>query len=104
MSTADTDETAEAKEYQPSVVFVDADHFEPGVSIDTRAALTLVDRRDGIVIWHDALRYDVQTALPRIARTSNLPVHLIAGTNLAVLCFLNDEAVDPGTWKRVHER
>lgn len=80
------------------LVFVDGDHFEPGVSIDSRTALGLVDRTGGIILWHDALRFDVQRALPRLAREQQLPVHLIAGTNLALLCFSGGRAVTPKEW------
>jgi hypothetical protein len=79
-------------------VFVDGDHFEPGVGRDCETALRLVDRRDGVVLWHDALRYDVQRVLPRMAREEPLPIHLIAGTNLAVLFFLDGRAVVPSDW------
>ena len=82
------------------IVFVDGDHFEPGVSIDCETALTLADRRDSVVLCHDALRYDVQTALPRLARRERLPVHLIAGTNLAALFFLDGHAVEPAVWQQ----
>ncbi|MEQ1907200.1 MAG: class I SAM-dependent methyltransferase [Vicinamibacterales bacterium] len=82
------------------MVFVDGDHFEPGVSIDCETALMLVDRRDSVVLWHDALRYDVQTALPRLARRDGLPIHLISGTNLAALFFLDGQAVEPAVWQR----
>lgn len=84
------------------VVFVDGDHFEPGVTIDSETALRLVDKSDGVVLWHDALRYDVQTALPRLARKEGLPVHLIAGTNLAALFFVEGQAVDPARWQQGH--
>ena len=84
------------------VVFVDADHFEPGVSIDSQTALSLVHRHDGVVLWHDALRFDVQSALPRLAGEAGFPIHLITGTNLAVLFFLNGQPVSPLEWKRGH--
>ena len=82
------------------IVFVDGDHFEPGVSVDCETALTLADRRDSVVLWHDALRYDVQTALPRLARRDRLPILLISGTNLAALFFLDGRAVEPADWQR----
>jgi predicted O-methyltransferase YrrM len=79
------------------MVFVDADHFEPGITHDSLAALRMVDRQFGVILWHDALRYDVQTALPRVAREHG-PVHLITGTNMAVLCFADGQAVRPSDW------
>ena len=82
------------------LVFVDADHFEPGVTTDSRTALRLVDSQNGVVVWHDALRFDVQSAVPRLARSEELPVHLITGTNLAVLFFMGGRAVHPAEWKQ----
>ena len=52
----------------------------------------------GTAVWHDALRFDVQTALPRLARTSGLPIHLISGTNVAALFFLDGHGAEPATW------
>jgi len=80
------------------IIFIDGDHFEPGVTLDSETAIRLVDRRNGIVLWHDALRFDVQTALPRFAKAQGLPIHLISGTNLAVLFFRDSQAVMPQTW------
>jgi hypothetical protein len=84
------------------IVFVDGDHFEPGVSTDSNTAVRLVDRQNGIVLWHDALRFHVQTALPRLAKTQNLPIYLISGTNLAALFFWGGRAVPPLTWVSAH--
>ena len=80
------------------IVFIDADHFEPGVSIDSQSALCLVDRNNSVVLWHDALRFDVQVVLPRFIKSEGLPIHLIAGTNLAALFFLNGQPVAPSEW------
>jgi predicted O-methyltransferase YrrM len=79
-------------------VFIDADHAEGAVWSDSQAGLELVDRRRGVILWHDALRYGVQHALPRLARESRLPIHLITGTNLALLCFLEGRAIAPSAW------
>ncbi len=86
------------------IVFIDGDHFEPGVTIDSEAAIRLVDRQNGIVLWHDALRFDVQTALPQFAQARNLPVHLISGTNLAALFFWAGRAVLPQSWASARRR
>jgi predicted O-methyltransferase YrrM len=80
------------------LIFIDADHSDAAVWADSQTALRLADRRRGIVVWHDALRYGVQTALPRLMRQDGLPIHLIAGTNLALLCFLQGTAVLPQEW------
>lgn len=80
------------------VVFIDGVHFEPGVSKDTRVAMQLVNRENGVILWHDALRFDVQKVLPKIAAAQALPIHLITNTNLACLFFSGGVAVDPVIW------
>lgn len=79
------------------LVFIDADHSEAGVTADTRTALKLVDRDGGVIVWHDALRYGVQTALPKLAGEIG-PIHLVSRTNLAILCFNSGIAVPPDSW------
>jgi hypothetical protein len=81
-------------------IFIDGDHFEPGVSNDSNIALRLVDQRNGVILWHDALRFDVQKVLPKLAKAQKLPIHLISNTNLAALFFLDGQAVDPSVWGR----
>ena len=80
------------------LVFVDADHAEESVWSDTHTALGVIDRRMGVIAWHDALRYGVQRALPRAARELGLPIHLVAGTNVAIACFAHGRAVRPQSW------
>jgi predicted O-methyltransferase YrrM len=80
------------------VIFIDADHADGPVWSDSQVALRLVDAQRGMILWHDALRYGVQTALPRLMQQDRLPIHLIAGTNLAFLCFARGGAVTPGDW------
>jgi predicted O-methyltransferase YrrM len=82
------------------VIFIDADHADAAVWSDSHQALRLVDSRRGMIVWHDALRYGVQTALPRLMQREGLPIHLIAGTNLAFLCFARGRAVIPADWVR----
>lgn len=76
------------------VVFIDADHSEEGVLADSLTALRLVDG-NAVILWHDALRYGVQSALPRLAREKQLPIRLISGTNLACLFFENGAPAVP---------
>ena len=80
------------------LIFIDADHFEPSITHDSLMALRMIDRRFGAIVWHDALRYDVQTALPAIARQYG-PIHLVSGSNLAILCFVDNKSVPPSSWK-----
>lgn len=86
------------------IVFIDADHSEEAVGKDSQTALKLVDQKLGIIIWHDALCFGVQKALPRLISNGNLPIHLISGTNLAVLLFANGETMMPEEWiKHIHK-
>jgi predicted O-methyltransferase YrrM len=80
------------------VVFIDADHSDAGVTQDSERALSIVDKDGGVILWHDALRYGVKTALPRLMRRLQLPVCLIAGTNLAVLCYREGKPAEPEKW------
>lgn len=82
------------------LVFIDADHSEEAVLADSKTALWLVDREAGLILWHDALRYGVQAALPLLMRQQSLPLGLIARTNLAMLCFAGGRAMAPEEWSR----
>ena len=82
------------------LVFVDADHSEAAVWADSETALQLVDRDSGVVIWHDALRFGVQTALPRLMQEQVVPIYLVTRTNLAILCFAGGRPVLPAEWVR----
>lgn len=73
--------------YAPSqVVFIDGGHGEAIVRSDTENCLKIVDRQNGIILWHDATRYGVRPALAQLA-TGGHKIHLIEGTSLAVLRF-----------------
>ena len=80
------------------LIFIDADHADAAVWSDSQTALRLVDAQRGMILWHDALRFGVQTALPRLMQQDQLPIRLIAGTNLAFLCFAQGRAMMPGDW------
>jgi predicted O-methyltransferase YrrM len=80
---------------QCQFIFIDADHAEASVMADSLSALAMIDRSRGIIVWHDALRYGVQNVLPQLRREKNLPIYLLSGTNLAILCFLSGQPVHP---------
>ena len=96
--------TVDLSPYQGAcqLVFIDADHSEEGVVADSLTALKLLDR-DAVILWHDALRYGVQRGLPRLARERQLPIHLISGTNLACLFFVDGKPAPPRRLSRVTE-
>jgi predicted O-methyltransferase YrrM len=79
------------------LVFIDADHSEAAVRRDSETALRLVDRSRGVILWHDALRFGVQRALPRLSQEQGLPIYLITDTNLAMLAFRGGMPVAPAT-------
>lgn len=81
-------------EHACQLVFIDADHSEEGVRADSLRAFELMDS-DGVILWHDALRYGVQRGLPGLARERRLPIHLISGTNLACLFYVKGEPAAP---------
>jgi predicted O-methyltransferase YrrM len=80
------------------LVFIDAGNSEEAVRLNSEAALRLVDRRRGVIVWNDALHFGTQRALPRLGRERALPVHQVRGTGLAILCFARGHAVDPREW------
>ncbi|MGE4198810.1 MAG: class I SAM-dependent methyltransferase, partial [Phycisphaerales bacterium] len=79
--------------YAPSqLIFIDGGHAEPIVRSDTARCLDFIDRNDGIILWHDATRYGVKPALEDLARHGRR-IHLIDGTSIAFLRFLNRQEV-----------
>lgn len=74
-------------------IFIDGGHGEGIVRQDTTNALNLVDRGKGVILWHDATRYGVRPALARF-RKSGLPISLILGTSIAILCFRDGRPIE----------
>ncbi len=80
--------------YAPcQLVFVDGGHSEDVAGCDTQNALKIIDRENGIVLWHDATRYGVRPMLERL-RARGHRIYLIAGTSLAILRFVVGSEVD----------
>lgn len=82
------------------LIFVDAGNSDSSVWANSQTALNLVDREAGLIVWNDALSYGTRTALPRLMRQNKLPVHLISGTGLALLCFMKGKSAAPEAWTR----
>lgn len=80
------------------LVFIDADNAEHSVLANSRTALDLVDRESAVILWNDALSFGTRVALPRLMRQGGLPIHLIAGKGLGLLCFAGGAAVTPQEW------
>jgi len=80
------------------LVFIDAGNDEASILANSETAFRLVDRSSSLIVWNDALRYGTRNMLPRLMRERGLPIHLISGTGLALLCFVDGEPVSPSEW------
>lgn len=69
---------------QADFVFIDGAHSEEYVKNDTAAAIKLVKKSGGIIVWHDAHLFGVVKFLEPWIKEHNHPVYFIAGTTLAV--------------------
>ena len=69
---------------QPQLIFIDGAHDELTVQSDTDNALRIVDRKNGLLVWHDARDYGVRSVLRRLYRQGH-PVCIVEHTNMAVL-------------------
>ena len=69
-------------------IVIDGGHDYEVVKADTENALRIINRRRGVILWHDAVDFGVGKYLPELA----LPISIIDGTVLAVLIFENDAA------------
>jgi predicted O-methyltransferase YrrM len=82
--------------YSPSqFIFIDGGHSREIVASDTHRALSIVDRRSGVILWHDATRYGVKTELER-RRAAGESIFLIDGTSLAIMRFVDGDPVKFG--------
>jgi predicted O-methyltransferase YrrM len=70
------------------VIFIDGGHDDDTVLSDTRNALDMVDRDDGAILWHDATEYGVGRLLRKLSAAGH-QIHLISGTEMGLLRFVN---------------
>lgn len=75
------------------LIFIDGCHKREAVLTDTRNALAIIDKRRGVILWHDATRYGVKPALEHL-RARGLRIYLILGTTLAILVFQDGVEVE----------
>lgn len=78
---------------KPQLIFIDGAHDEPAVASDTRNAMQIVDRNNGLVLWHDARDFGVRPVLRDLFQ-QGLPVSIIEHTNIAILQFRNGQPVN----------
>jgi predicted O-methyltransferase YrrM len=71
---------------EPQFVFIDGAHDRSTANSDTENALQIIDRKNGLVVWHDARDYGVRPVLRELHRR-NYPVCIVEHTNMAVLRF-----------------
>lgn len=74
-------------------IFIDGGHSKSIVLQDTSNALKLIDRRNGVILWHDSTRYGVRPALSKL-RKGGLPISLILGTTIGLLYFRDGRPID----------
>lgn len=79
---------------QMDLVFIDGAHSEPYVKNDTAAAIQLVKKTGGIIIWHDAHLFGVVKFLEPWIKQNGHPVYFITGTTLAVAAVQNGIITD----------
>jgi predicted O-methyltransferase YrrM len=73
-------------------VFIDGGHDGETAMRDSRSALDIVDRDNGLVVWHDATSFGVRGVTAQLHR-EGLPLRLIAGTDIAVLRWRRGHSV-----------
>jgi len=74
-------------------IFIDGGHSSEIVLSDSRHAFDLVDKNNGLVLWHDTTRFGVRPALEQL-RSQGHPISLILGTTIGVLRYKEGKAVD----------
>jgi hypothetical protein len=75
------------------MIFVDGAHDENSARSDTDHALSIVDRDNGVIVWHDATIYGVRSVTGDLIRRG-MPLRLVAGTDVAVLRFRDGQPAD----------
>lgn len=80
---------------QPQFIFIDGAHDSLSVQSDSENALRVIDRRRGVIAWHDARDYGVGPTLRKLYG-QGYPVCIIEHTNIAVMLFEGGAAVRLG--------
>ena len=78
---------------KPQLIFIDGAHDRTAVNSDTENALRIIDRENGLVVWHDARDYGVRPVMHELFQ-QGLPVAIIEHTNIAILRFRDGAPVN----------
>lgn len=76
----------------PQFIFIDGAHDRRSVESDSDNALRVIDRRKGVILWHDARDYGVRPILARLY-DQGYPLCIIEHTNIAVMLFEGGAAI-----------
>lgn len=77
------------------LAFIDGGHTREIVLNDTSRIMEIIDRTDGVILFHDATRYGVRPALEELSRRGE-KVCLIAGTTIGAIVYR--DGVQIATW------
>ena len=77
------------------LAFIDGGHTREIVLNDTSRIMEIIDRTDGVILFHDATRYGVRPALEELSRRGE-KVCLIAGTTIGAIVYR--DGVQITTW------
>lgn len=77
---------------RPQFIFIDGAHDQRSVESDSENALRVIDRRNGVILWHDARDYGVRPVLGRLY-DRGYPLCIIEHTNIAVILFEDGAAI-----------
>lgn len=85
--------TFDFKPFGPvQLAFIDGGHAKEIVLNDVEKINAIIDRKDGVILFHDATRYGVRPALEELSRRGE-KVCLIAGTTIAAIVYHDGEQI-----------
>ncbi len=85
--------TFDFKPYGPvQLAFIDGGHSREIVLNDFNRIKEIIDRKDGVILFHDATRYGVRPALEELFRQGE-KVCLIAGTTIGAIVYRDGEQI-----------
>lgn len=68
------------------LIFIDGGHSYTAVKHDSLEALRLINKENGVIIWHDATNFGVGRLLPELTKKGN-HLYRIKGTDMAIMQF-----------------
>jgi predicted O-methyltransferase YrrM len=70
------------------LIFIDGGHSYEVVKHDSFEAIRLINKQNGIILWHDATSFGVGKWLPELKK-KGYPLYRIEGTNMALLWYMS---------------